>query len=251
MTIYEDEVGPDGQLKLSGICAPPILAERAFLRLARQWRTELPDEPDAVTSRSTDLLALSCLQIAVDYGPQLTDNARLWMVANAMAAEQREGEAWIDALAWRLCELKCTDKNPIISYDFLTSSRAIVKQVRNLSHEDSSIRAWMMEIGWIVRRSLPSAATEELFETLATKLSGQVSTMGLAASSFSDETLFWRVANEFYDPPPEFEAQYRDRLALLKEIGVLRMQAPFWKLEAECRAIIEKTVLSQHFIRQD
>ena len=85
---------------------------------------------------------------------------------------------------------------------------------------------------------------------VATKLSGQISAIGLAAATYSDEAFFWRIADEFYDPPPEFEEQYRERLVRVRGIGVLQMQAPFWKLEAECRTIIEKAVLGESLVRE-
>lgn len=250
MSIDDDEVGGYGQLKLPGVCPPPILAERAFVRLATRWHAELPDDPDCAPARSTDLLALSCLQLAVDYGPLMSDTARSWMATNGKAARQRGGESWIDSLPWGLCEIARTDEDPYYTFDILSSSRAIVRLVCNLSHDNSSIRNWLMEIGWIMRSSLPTDALEFLFRNLADKLSGQVSAMGLAAALIPDEALFWRMADEMFDPPPEFEEQYRKRLVLVKEIGVLRMQAPFWKLESECRAIIEDAVLGERPVRE-
>jgi len=49
-------------------------------------------------------------------------------------------------------------------------------------------------------------------------------------------------------PPAKFEEQYRDRLKLLKEHGILEAQAPFWALEAQCRKVIGDAILGERLV---
>lgn len=203
-------------------------AERAFLILGRRWLEEVSQpRKDRRLPRSADELALSCLLAAVHAGHGFTERAEQQVMTNG-----EEAPDWFDRLLWNLCSVAITEGAPPSEdgwVDELTS---------HLSHANSSIRGWMMEMGWMVRPWLVAPkAVPLLLRNLADTLAGPLRAAGLAAALVDTEDEFWTLARNF-SPPARFEEQYRERLQEAEDYGIVALQAPFWKLEAGCwRAI--------------
>lgn len=141
----------------------------------------------------------------------------------------------MDRLSWSLCQSAC--------WSIKSQTEAVKQLTANLDHHNSSIRNWMMEIGWFVVPFLNHVeATALLLKNLADTLVGPLRAAGLAARFFENDGLFFLFAESF-KPPDSFEAQYRDRLKYVKENGIQTSQAPFWKTEASCRKEIERSAL--------
>jgi hypothetical protein len=228
--------GKPGQLYLRGFAPNSTVAEWAYLVLARQWEKEVSAaDPNRALPISADKLALSSLLLAVAWGREFSNAACQQAEANKEAvADRRVG--WIEQLPWALAQ----SANPALisrQTDYVDTLTV------NLDHPDSSIRIWMMKIGWIVRAWLdPAEATLRLLKNLADTLGGPNLAAGLAAALAPTEDEFWSLARGF-DPPSGFANQYLDRLDQIKKLTVLGIQSPYWKLEAECWKVISDAVL--------
>jgi len=95
---WEDlETAKPGQLAL--FTPFPTVAERAFLVLARKWNVDVQaGDRNISLPREVDILALSCLLLAVEWGDKFTDVARHQMESNRGAAAARREPSWYDQL---------------------------------------------------------------------------------------------------------------------------------------------------------
>lgn len=240
---WEDlETGKPGQLAL--FTPFPIVAERAFLALARQWHVDVQAvAKNTRLPRAVDILALSCLLLAVEWGSEFTDVAWRQMEANWKAAAGHRDVSWHDELPWQLCEAPLMMKKPP------SETLGVKKLIVNLDHHNSSIRCWMMEIGWIARSWLAAPeAMPLLLKNLADTLGGPFLAAGLAAALVSTVDEFWTLARDFKHNDDGFAKQYADRLKFVKDYGILEVQAPFWNLEARCRKVIADAVLGLRLV---
>ncbi|PIU54208.1 MAG: hypothetical protein COS90_02065 [Deltaproteobacteria bacterium CG07_land_8_20_14_0_80_60_11] len=237
---WEDlETAKPGQLAL--FTPFPTVAERAFLVLARKWNVDVQaGDRNISLPREVDILALSCLLLAVEWGDKFTDVARHQMESNRGAAAARREPSWYDQLPWELCQVPFMMVSP-------PETIAVERLTVNLDHHSGSIRCWMMEIGWIARSWLSTPeAIPLLLKNLADTLGGPFNAAGLAAAIVSTEEEFWTLARDFkYD---RFAEQYAHRLKLLEEHGIFDIQAFFWKLEAQCRKVIGDAVLGLRLV---
>ncbi|MCX6996472.1 MAG: hypothetical protein NTV49_05180, partial [Kiritimatiellaeota bacterium] len=237
LTWEEIERGRAGLSGTSEMPLAPTVAERAFLALARDWQAEVEKAPKAsVLPRDVDIRALACLLLAVEWGEEFTGVAREQMEANRVTAAERQHPSWMNELPWRLCQ-SANIMGPPPERD------AVQELTANLDHHKSSIRCWMMEIGWFAFSWLnPVEAAVRLLNNLADTLAGPFMAAGLAARFFDKPESFLAFARSF-TPPESFKEQYRDRLKYVEEHGVKAMQAPFWQSEAICRKEIERVIL--------
>ena len=217
-----------------------IFPERAFLVLAREWREESRKiRAEQCLSAQADTLAKACLLLAVEWGADFTDAARSEMEANRAMAESRRKPSWIDELPWRLCLTSHIPQPP-------SDEPAVWELTTNLDHHNSSIRIWMMQLGWMVVPWIdPVEATVRLMKNLADTLSGPFMAAGLAARFFEIKGKPERFLSfaKAVKPSDRFENQYHDRLEQVKERGVLAMQVNFWRSEALCRKEIERAAM--------
>ncbi len=238
LTWEEIEQGKAGQLDFPALVTAPSMAERAFLSLSREWLAEYQGQtpPKCLTSHMGDL-ALACLLLAVEWGKDFTRVAHAQMEENRITAAGHAKPSWMNELPWQLCQsvgLKAAPKD----------TKAVANLTVNLDHHNSSIRYWMMEIGWFTVPWLDRVeATLRLFKNLADTLCGPFMAAGLASRFFDKEEEFFNIAKKF-KPPKGFEDQYQDRLKHVEKHGILTMQTIFWQDEAICRREIELAVLS-------
>jgi hypothetical protein len=213
------------------------MAERAFLALARAWAAQAQNTQQGhPLPRSADELALACLLLAVEWGADFTEVAWRQMEINREKATMRRDVSWMDELSWKLCQ--CAAHTP--PYGELD---AVQELTANLDHHNSSIRCWMMELGWFAAGWLnPVEASDRLLKNLADTLMGPLMAAGLAARFFDDADSFLAYARDF-EPAAEFVEQYRDRLRIVEERGIPSCQAFFWRIEAKYRQSIERCAL--------
>lgn len=238
VTWEELEDGREGQLGFPGLssASAPTIAERAFLTLAREWHVEAERTPkDHRLPHSADILALSCLLLSVEWGAEFSAVATRQMETNRLLVANRMTVSWDDELSWELCAAS--------RLTFPMESPAAQLLTANLYHHKSSIRIWMMEIGWFARPWLdPDEATRRLLDNLATTLGEPFMAAGLAARFFATNDDFLAFAHS-YAAPSAYQEQYRDRLSFITGYGILQIQAPFLQLDCECRQAIEQASL--------
>lgn len=225
------------QPHLPGLISAPTVAERAFVALAHRWQEEVEHTPkDRALPRATDVLALACLTLSVEWGSEFSEVAADQMEFNRVLAAGWRTVAWADTLPWELCQAS-----------FLATpmeAPAVQLLTANLDHGNSSVRTWMMEIGWFVRRWLdPDEASRRLLNNLGSTIFQPFMAAGLAACLFATIDDFLAFARSYAMPRGFLEDQYRGRVEEIKATSILNAQAPFWQLECECRRIIEQASL--------
>ncbi len=174
---------------------PSGLAERAFLVLAGNWRERMQVVSGHMHPRDADTLALSCLTLAVEWGSDFTVQAERQIEANTELLEGCEGRgvAWLERLVWDLC---LTSNLPAPS-----ESEAVERLTDNLDYHNSSIRHWMMELGWTAHRWLAAEeSTAPLLKNLADTLGSALMAAGLAAKLARSDEEFWARAERFVPP---------------------------------------------------
>jgi len=231
LTWEQREAGLPGQWPLPGMEDVPTIAERSFLRLARRWHAAFVcDRSVSTPMRGADATSLAALLLAREHGRNSTDVATEVVEQNLERAEFG-CLPWIDQLSWRLVAAS-READP-------ASSDAMKSLTVNLNHHDSSIRIWMMEIGWMVRPWLDrQTALPALLSNVAGTLGGVERAWALAGGLFDSEHDFVTGARA-WTPDPRFADQYVQRCKALEEHGLLACQAGFWSLEAACRRLIE------------
>lgn len=230
----EREAGMPGHPPLPGLADEPAPGERAFIELVRRWREGFgASSPDAAPTRDVDLLALSALLLAREYGEHFSPIAWEHVQRAITLASQRHPSAiWIDRLPWRLAAA-------VNRFD-RAHSNEIGELVVNLDHHNSAIRVWVMEVAWMVRPWLPrESAFPLLLKNVADTLLGVKIAWGLTAELFDTDEEFHAAVADW--TPKTFEDQFAMRAKAFKDMGTLATQAGFWRLEADCRRIIAET----------
>ena len=225
----EREADQPRQLPLPGLADVPTFAERAFIQLAQNWH-----EGFAVVGREhapprhVDELALAAVLLAREHGASFTNVA--WQQAEVnMALAEKRPVPWIDRLPWRLAATaRLMQPGEHWGVEDLDGT---------LNHHNSAVRIWTMEVAWMVRPWLErDAALPLLLENVAGTLAGVERAWGLAGALFDSVEHFYAAAESWQ--PGHFAKQYAERMALLKERGLLATQASFWMTESACRCLI-------------
>ena len=178
MTWEGYEANKRGQLNLPGMMPVPMVAERAFLALAREWEALVRRVPGTERlPNEADDLALACLLLSVEWGSHFTEVAEDQMLAN-LALLDAGASLWQDKLTWRLSVAS--------RLGHAEGSDAVRTLIGNLGHHSSSVRYWMMEIAWFAFPWLsPTNVSDRLIKNVAGTLVGPLQAAGLAARFFS------------------------------------------------------------------
>jgi len=213
-----------GQLPLSGFEDVPVMAERVFIRLARRWHDVFSTAGSHDTPpRLADELALACLMLAREHDEEFTVVPRVQQERNIVQACRRAVFVWVDSMPWRIMQRD--------------GGWELEQLYGNLSHHNSALRIWAMELGWACRSSLDKEkALPRLLENVAGTLIGVQMAWGLAGALFDTTAEFHAFAENWQ--PTDFANQYAERVIMFKKDGLLAAQAPFWKTESTCRRLI-------------
>jgi hypothetical protein len=217
-----------------------ILAEQAFLALAREWRDiAAKTGPDCALPEQADTAALACLLLAVEWGKQFTEAVNLQCEENERLADSRwtvctvPSIARLEALVWRLCHSGTAGAPSLIA--------GIDDLLDAFTHPNSAVRLWTMKQGWMVRSWLSANAVPLLLKNVADTLGGVRLAMGLARGlCATNEELEAFIAG--YEPPNGFTDQFSDRIKMFREEGFSLSQMQFGELESRCRRMIEQAV---------
>lgn len=243
MTWEEYENGKDGQLNLPGFTEMPTLAERAFLILAREWRTSKLSSKERTKAQGAreEITVLSCLLLATRWGRTFTPLPLNEVQTNRYKHSTNANFQWLDDLAWDLCTYALSDETE-------RQSRTIESLIANLSHHSSSIRGWILDLAWLAHRELPALyarqAVNELLKNVAVCCCDCSAV--LAARFFLKSDDFVEYACH-YRPPASYEDQYENNVKRLKGELPLLQQA-FAQTESECWTLISEILFASIFV---
>ncbi len=245
MTWEAYENGKHGQLNLPGFTEMPTLAERAFLLIARAWRSSIrsPQAKTKAQGAREETALLSCLLLATRWGRTFTPLPLDEIWQNRYTHRQDNHFQWLDDLAWDLCTYSLSDET-----ERLRRNPTIETLIANLSHESSSVRAWTLDLAWSAHGEIPALyarqALNELLQNVAVYCCD--SSAALASRFFLKPDDFLEYARQ-YRPPSDYQQQYArnmDRLA-----GVLRLSnQAFAKTESDCWSLIAGELFASFFV---
>lgn len=247
MTWEEEEAGKTGEVNLPGCTEMPTMAERAFMRLARDWRSSVSAEQDRTQEQGwhEDTLVLACLLLVVRWGRGFTSLPKNEIMINRHTHRRDYGGDWLDDLAWDLCEYALLN-----DYDRQIQHRTIEALVANLSHDKSSIRVWIVNLAWLFFSEIPAiynrAAVNELLKNVATAIIYWNNSAALASRFFVSPGDFLDYAYQAR-PSKGWDDQYTDRLNSLK--GELTTgHELFSHLEKTCWDVIVPAFMDKKFV---
>ena len=221
------------QIPLPGFVTCPTPAERVYVQFARRWRKEFGAvTPSQAPPRSVDEISLAALLMACEHGQTFTNAAWQEAEANSNLCDGRV-MPWVDQLPWRLAPAQ---------FHELPDDQPREQLICHLSHPNSSIRVWVMELAWVMRAFLRcDDARQRLLENVAGTMVGVRQAWGLAAELFDSQEEFLATAEGWQ--PEDFADQYARRLTILKDDGSLQAQASFWRMESGCCRQISSAAL--------
>jgi hypothetical protein len=119
--------------------------------------------------------------------------------------------------------------------------------LENLTHRESSIRSFIFELTWFVRKRIPlEKAARALLKNGADTLGYWDWSLGLCSSLFQADEQFWTFADGF-EPPHEFFEQYHDRLKIVRDDRLLQCRYHFIDLELKLRRMIDEWAFGLKF----
>jgi len=248
MTWEEEEAGKIGQMNLPEFTEMPTMAERIFLRLAREWRSSVRSTQNRTKEQGSheETLLLACLMLAVRWGRAFTPLPMKEIALNRYTYKPGGSSyEWLDQLAWDLCEYALSNE-----HDRQSQHRTIESLVANLSHGTSSIRIWIVDLAWLFLPEIPliynRAAVNELLKNLTSALVYWDSSAALASRFFATPGDFFDYASRVA-PPSAWEEQYTERLRSLRT-GLTVLDNLFSRLEKDCWDVIVPAFMDKKFV---
>ena len=212
--------------------------DQTLIALALKWRAVTAKaKQDRSMLEDADMLAFSCLILAAEWGDHLTESVNPVLEEN----EKLINVEWtiysdIEKLVWRLCR---RDKEAESMLDLAMES--LIEYY--LTHHNSAIRIWAMEVGWMIRPWLPAHTVVPLMlKNVADTIGGVRLAMGLALGLCTTEIALETFITE-YEPEESYMKQYANRIELFRKEGFFLSQTSLLGLECRCRQIIEREIL--------
>ena len=194
------------------------VAEKTLLSIIDRWLVYTQDNPNSFKYDLRDELAFAFLLIVEEQGEHITDRETILDRLKEIRAKTLNGVtlgmgadilfANINLMPWDLAArfLKgSTDTSEISVLNYY------------LVHELSGVRMQSMRVAWFIKERLPrDDFANALLKNLADTLGHLTPSLGLARALFKTDEEFFEFAAAF-DPPPEFEDQYRTRLQRIQD----------------------------------
>lgn len=201
--------------------------------LADEWlRLVSRMPPGTQSSVAADRLALGCLMLASE-STQFEWGRDEPSIQKCLAKSEESDWAQFDVVAWQLTIECLNNQGP--------SHRQLQHLRRLIAHHNSGTRVWFHNVAWLLRKSLMAEdCTEILLSNIACQLGGVGESIGLLSSLHSDKERLTELADAFV--PNEFEDQYRDRIARIKERGWQTIEADMMIREGAVRKTVFETV---------
>jgi hypothetical protein len=214
-----------GQVWLPGVPSSESVrvADVCLRQLCQSFIEQCPTDSEARLSSELDDLSLACLLLAVEWGKRSPEETSAPLASCLDAVADR---FWGDLLPWKLA-LEFCRHNPRGVY-------GLPQLMANLDHHNSSIRGWMLDLGWIVRHKLYNVdVMPKLLKNVADTLAYWDLSLGLCRALFPDDEAFFKAADNFQ--PESLADQYQERLALARERGLPLFQLYFKNMELGIR----------------
>jgi hypothetical protein len=210
-------------------------AEVALLHFADAYLQGLAEtSTTGPLPQQLDELSFACLILCSEWSKSLGPSATALLRQCQQAASEGRPVYWMDRLPWSLA---------LEAMDTTGASSAKHLLVANLSHHNSSVRGFMLELGWFVRaRITVDEAGYTLLKNVADTIFDWDLSTGLCSSLFADEKAFWGFAEQ-YKPPDGFEEQYQSRLQDIKSNGLIAYTSRLLDLELRVRRRINDFAL--------
>lgn len=214
----------------------PSVAAVALSRLMTQWMDAIRNLPERETSsQATDRLILACLLIARE-DAELVRGTCLADVEACLDLARSGTWADLDEIPW------------LSVHGYLTTGKADIATTRRvermLSHGSSSIRVWFHYVAWMIQDDLDvEGVRPRLLQNLADMLGGLYESAGLLAVLHDDKSVLDTKADAF-EPPEGFEAQYNDRLIVIRDQQWNSFALNLWLSENRSRRVIWESVKS-------
>jgi len=242
---------------------PVRVAENCLLQLTQYYCANCDKQlGKGFRSRPVDEASFACLLICESYACFLSDKAINALLSCRKAVPSSNNPfLWLDILPWDLAidALRSNPGRTEKQLEFNYSGKYLVLApsgmsmspvnflVENLTHAHSSIRSFILELAWFVRKRIPfERAVRGLLKNVADTLGHWDRSLGLCLSLFDSEEQFWTFAGGF-EPPHDFIEQYHDRLEAVDEDKLLRCQYHFIELELKLRRMIDEWALTLEF----
>ena len=236
------------------------VAESCLLQLTQYYCANCNNQSaEGSWSRSVDEASFACLLICENYASILSDEAINALLSCRKAIPSSNNpDLWLDILPWDLAidalrsnpgrnenqlEFNYSGKYWVLAPSGMSMS-PINFLVENLTHHNSSIRSFVLELTWFVRKRIPFEKTARvLLKNVADTLGYWDWSLGLCSSLFEKEEQFWTFADAF-EPPHDFFEQYHDRLKNGHEEKLMQCRYHFIELELKLRQMIDEWALS-------
>lgn len=236
----EREAGLPGQPPLHALRDEPSRAEKLFLSLSEDWRKGFSSaETDTCIfiDDETEKTLLTCLLLAHKLGSSFTEVAYEEIEENISMAERWRCD-WIYTLPWQLA-MASRLKTPCHSH-------AIESLAANLNHQNSSIRMWLLQVAWFIRRWMnPETTLDPLLKNVAMSNFGDAQSWVIAATLFQSEDEFFKAVDswKFPEDAGDLESIYVECLKKFRKSLNHLGDAGLWELEAKCwQAIAERSL---------
>jgi hypothetical protein len=239
------------------------IAENCLLQFTQYYCANCNKQPgEGAWSRSVDEASFACLLICESYASFLSDEAINVLLSCRKAVPSSNNPVlWLDILPWDLAidalrsnpgrtekqlEFNYSGKYWVLAPSGMSMS-PINFLVENLTHQNSSIRSFVLELTWFVRKRIPLEKTARALLRNVAETPGYWDwSLGLCSSLFENEEQFLTFADAF-KPPHEFSEQYHDRLKSVHEDKLLECRYHFIELELKLRQMMDQWALSLRF----
>ncbi len=239
------------------------VAENCLLQLTQYYCANCNRLPGkGAWSRSVDEASLACLLLCESYACFLSDEAINALLSCRKAIPSSNNPVlWLDILPWDLA-IDALRSNPgrtekQLEFNYSGKYWALAPSglsmspinflVENLTHPNSSIRSFILELTWFARERIPfEKAAKALLKNAADTLTYWDKSLGLCSTLFENEEQFWSFADAF-EPPHDFVGQYHDRLKAVYENKLGLCRYSFIELELKLRQMIDGWALSLKF----
>lgn len=218
----------------------PSVAAVALSRLMTQWMDAIRNLSDGQNSnQTTDRLILACVLLAHE-DTELVRGTCLAEVNACLDLARSSSWSDFDEIPWLLIQ------------GYVNSGRADTAAVRRvermLSHGSSSIRIWFHYVAWMIQADLDvEEVRPRLLKNLADMLGGLYESAGLLAVLHDDKSVLDTEADAF-EPPEGYEAQYKDRLNIIRDQQWNSFALNLWLSENKSRKLIWYAVKSMEVV---
>lgn len=226
-----------------------------------QAQSPLPGMEGSLSQQVLERLIREWMSV-VEHGARKRDETRagdLLLAALLLAQEDRQCLEGRPELVFEAVELCGQQVDSYLDRLPLQAIQAYWLQVKpypevvegiscNLDHHNSAIRVWFHHVAWMMRPDLDVERIRPLLlKNIANMLGGLYESTGLLAMLHDEKSVLDAEADGF-EPPEGFEAQYKDRLTIIRDQQWNSFALNLWLSENKSRKLIWDAVKSMEVV---